>query len=441
MNTRKILHHVCVILVLLTVTTASWAGGSSESSKSGVQELTLARFFGDAGDVGSDIEAAVGEAAIIQSIINAFDENNTDIQVNDLVVGWGEYYDQLKANFASQSAPDVFVLHASRILEFIDVGALADLTDDLASVGIDVDDWVDGVRDTVTYDGKIYAVPMDVHAGLWHVNVDLMQQAGLVDASGVPLQPTSAAELLTHAKQFKEATGKNYLAADFSQDTLGVWVVMALMWQQGANIFQGNKVNINSPEAKRAVEAIVSLFDAGYADPTLNYTDAQQQFLEGEIGVLINGTWVVDFYAAQAQDSAVPLTNYTVQSFPTLFNTGATWGDSHIWSIPATLKANKTKYDNALKMLAWIYENNFHWSRTGHLAIRKSVLSSSKYNALAYRDEYRNTVNIINNITPTTKSGAIQDAIKRELFAVWLTGKSIDDALEDAETAIDDIMN
>jgi multiple sugar transport system substrate-binding protein len=47
----------------------------------------------------------------------------------------------------------------------------------------------------VTYNGKIYGVPMDFHANLWHVNMDIMEQAGLVEGrqAGAAVEPGGAA--------------------------------------------------------------------------------------------------------------------------------------------------------------------------------------------------------------------------------------------------------
>jgi ABC-type glycerol-3-phosphate transport system substrate-binding protein len=161
---------------------------------------------------------------------------------------------------------------------------------------------------------------MDAHANLWHVNMELMAAAGLVDDAGAPILPSSADELLEHAAQMKDATGANYLAADFAQFPIGVRLVMALVWQQGSELFDADRANVSSPEAERAVETIVSLFEAGYADPRLNYGDSQQSFLDGEAAILVNGTWVVDFYDAQAANPDVPLSAYYVADFPTLFD-------------------------------------------------------------------------------------------------------------------------
>jgi multiple sugar transport system substrate-binding protein len=238
----------------------------------------------------------------------------------------------------------------------------------------------------------------------------------------------------------KDATGKDYLAADFAQFPIGVRLVLALMWQQNANIFtEDGTATINTPEAQNAVEAITQLFDAGLADPQLNYADSQQAFLNGEAAVLVNGTWVVDFYAAEAAKEEVALDSYFVADFPTLFETGATWADSHMWAIPSTLGGEEKAA--ALKVLAFINDHNIDWARTGHMAVRKSVVESAAYNALPHRDEYAGTAAIARDTPPSERYGAIQDVLNRELQAIWLTGKPVADALADAELEVQDLLD
>ncbi|RDC71273.1 extracellular solute-binding protein [Rhodovulum sp. 12E13] len=405
------------------------------------QEITLGRFFGACEDAGTDTKASVGEACIIQSIINAADAEIEGVTVNTLPTDWGNYYDQIKAAYAGGTPPDVHVMHRHRVPEFAGIGALADLSGDLETVGIDPSDWTESARDAVTYEGGIYGVPMDLHANLWHVNMDIMEEAGLVQ-DGAPVLPSSPEELLAHAQQVKDATGHDYLAADFAQFPIGVRLVLALMWQQGANIFtEDGTATIDTDEARNAVTAITQLFDAGLADPQLNYADSQQAFLNGEAAVLVNGTWVVDFYTAEAAKEETGLDRYYVADFPTLFDEGATWADTHMWAIPSPLKSDEDKYMAALEVLAFIDAHNVDWARTGHMAVRTSVLESEEYNDLPHRDEYTGTAQIARDTPPSERYGAIQDVLNRELQAIWLTGKPVGDALADAELEVQDLLD
>jgi len=402
------------------------------------QEITLGRFFGACEDAGTDTKASVGEACIIQSIINAADAELDGISITTLPTDWGNYYDQIKASYAGGTPPDVHVMHRHRIPEFAGLGALAEISGELAAAGIDPNDWSENALAAVSYDGGIYGVPMDFHANLWHVNMDLMEQAGLV-ADGKPVLPTSPAELLEHAQMVKDATGQDYLAADFAQFPIGVRLVLALMWQQNANIFDEDTATINNEAATNAVTTMTQLFDAGHANPQLNYADSQQAFLNGEAAILVNGTWVVDFYTAEAAKAEVGLNNYYVADFPTLFDTGATWADSHMWAIPASLEGDKRAA--ALNVLAFINDHNIDWARTGHMAVRNSVLESAEYAALPHRDEYTGTAAIARDTPPSERYGAIQDVLNRELQAIWLTGKDVGVALADAEAEVQDLLD
>ncbi|WP_223426421.1 extracellular solute-binding protein [Tateyamaria pelophila] len=403
------------------------------------QEITLGRFFGACEDAGTDTTTSSGEACIIQSIINAADAELDGISINTLPTDWGNYYDQIKAAYAGGTPPDVHVMHRHRVPEFAGLGAVAEISGELEAAGIDPSDWSPAALDAVSFNGGIYGVPMDFHANLWHVNMDLMAQAGLVE-DGKPVLPSSPEELLAQAQQFKDATGQDYLAADFAQFPIGVRVVLALMWQQNANIFtEDGTATINTEAGQNAVTAITQLFDAGLANPQLNYADSQQAFLNGEAGILVNGTWVVDFYTAEAAKEEVGLDSYYVADFPTLFETGATWADSHMWAIPASIEGENRAA--ALKVLAFINDHNIDWARTGHMSVRTSVVESDAYQALPHRDEYTGTADIARDTPPSERYGAIQDVLNRELQAIWLTDKAVGDALADAELEVQDLLD
>ena len=405
------------------------------------QEVTLGRFFGACEEAGTDTKTSVGEPCIIQSIIHAASEQIDGVTVNTLPTDGGNFYDQIKAAYAGGTPPDVHVMHRHRVPEFAGLGALADLSGDLAGAGIDTADWAPAALDAVSFNGGIYGVPLDFHANLWHVNMDLMAEAGLVE-DGKPVLPSSPQELLEHAQMVKDATGQDYLAADFAQFPLGVRLVLALIWQQGANVFDGDTATIDTDEARNAVAAVTQLFDAGLSDPQLNYADSQQAFLNGEAAILVNGTWVVDFYDAEAAKEEVGLDSYYVADFPTLFAEGATWADSHMWAIPASVKADDPEtYAAALKVLAFINDHNVDWARTGHMAVRQSVLESDEYANLPHRSEYAGTASIARDNPPSERYGAIQDVLNRELQAIWLTGKDVGAALADAEAEVQDLLD
>jgi multiple sugar transport system substrate-binding protein len=112
-----------------------------------------------------------------------------------------------------------------------------------------------------------------------------------------------------------------------------------------------------------------------------------------------------------------------------------------MWVIPSPVKNDEERYRAALEVLAFINDHNIDWARTGHMAVRKSVLESDAYAALPHREEYAGTAAIARDTPPSPRYGGIQDALNRELQAIWLTGKDVDAALADADAQVQDLLD
>ena len=95
-------------LIIGAAVAATIATGAS------AQDVTLGRFFGACEDAGTDTKASVGEACIIQSIINAASAEIDGVTVTTLPTDWGNYYDQIKASYAGGTAPDIHVRRSGR---------------------------------------------------------------------------------------------------------------------------------------------------------------------------------------------------------------------------------------------------------------------------------------------------------------------------------------
>ena len=183
--------------------------GTSVSLPAYAADITLFRFFGDCANANTgvtDMAKAGGECGIIQVLTNKFNaENKIGAKVTTQTVDWNAYYDLLSATYSTDNIPDVAVMHRSVLPNFASRNLLEPLSENFAKVGIDVADFAPAAKEAITVDGKVYALPFDIHALLLHINVDLMKQAGLVDGSGNPILPKSAAELIEQGKKFKSA--------------------------------------------------------------------------------------------------------------------------------------------------------------------------------------------------------------------------------------------
>lgn len=436
-----------IVVVLISLLVGGCSGGQqapaeeqeteSEEQSSEVTVIKLARFFGDCDDSTegvTDVSQATTECEVIQILTNKFNVENEDVQIERLGgAEWGTYYDALNTSFAGGNPPDVAVMHGSNLPDYTSRDLLKPLDEDLAAHGVDPNDWTDPARGGVTYDGAIYAVPFDLHANLWHVNVDLFKVAGLVDDDGNPILPSSREEFAEQAQTMQGTTGKLYFASDASQFPVSVRLFLALLWQQDGNIVSadGTTANADSPEAKEALDFLLEMYNEGYSDANQNYDASQEAFLTGEAAILHNGTWVVDQYSRETPFE------YMALDFPILYDMPATWANSHMWVIPK--QAEDAKYEAALRYITFLNDHVKDWGiGTGHLPPRKSALESEALQAAPQRSNYANTANIAHLVPAIVNWQATEDILKEELESTWLTGADPDEALSNAQERISD---
>ena len=110
--------------------------------------LYLQRFFGECGaEYGgsTDVSKAEGECGIITTMINRFNAENPDIQIDVNVVAWPGY-PQLTAQMAARDPPDLVTMHEGVISDYAPKGLLEPVDGYLRQAGISAADFTDASR-------------------------------------------------------------------------------------------------------------------------------------------------------------------------------------------------------------------------------------------------------------------------------------------------------
>ncbi len=401
-------------------------------------EITFMRFFGECSDEfgdNADLAEAYGECGIIQTLANAYNAEQDAVQVNTVVVDWPGVT-ELNANLAAGTPPDIMVLHGNRIPNYASRGLLTPLGDVLEAAGIDANDLTDSARGFVEWNGEIYGIPLDLHGHIWHINLELWDQAGLLSDDGSPMIPTGMEEFMAAAEQFKEATGLPFTGM-WTDGLSRNW--MSFVYQQGSSIENEEGLpNINTEEGLNALNFMLELRDAEQITDNTDYAAAQEIFLNCESGSHINGTWVVNFYDEQVADPEGCLSNYYVANFPTIFDQPAAWANSHSWIIPQGLDPDPAQLEATLSFLKFLNDNNIEWARTGHTAVNQSVVSSDAYQSLAHRDEYADFVPTAVIQPRSNWNTAFENVMDEELQAAFIGDKTPEQALADAQARLED---
>jgi multiple sugar transport system substrate-binding protein len=408
-------------------------------------EIRVQRFFGlcraQYGTL-TDVSKAESECGIITTLLNKFAAENPDIRVTVATVPWPGY-NQLSAQLTTDDAPDVVTMHESAIPDFQARKLLEPMGAGLRAVGIDPAAFTSASIKGVTKDGEIYGLPFDTWAPLWHINLNYFRKAGLMK-DDEPILPRSPEELLAHARQFKRATGKPYLVqALANQKPVYARNLFTYLLQQDAQFFVDPKhIRLRTPEARRIVELFKTLSDEDLTTENQDYASATKGFPNGDGGVYLVGTWVIGDYDAESRKPNRPLFNgYTVVPYPQLFGRDASFVDGHAWVMPVK-ERTPAQRQAAYRLMRFLADHDFEWSRTGHLPAFTAVIESEKFKALPHR---QNIAKLATTGAPlpaeVQNQFAIQDIIGEELAPAVAGQKSIDDALAAAEHRINDLMS
>lgn len=409
------------------------------------EELQLWRFFNECAakypaDVTTIDPNNADVCAVQQILANKFNAANPDLQVKTTSLLWPGIV-ELNSALSAGTPPDIISLHAFRVPAYASKGALADLTPYLAEAGIDPNDILPKPREAVTYNGNIYAIPIDVHGALWHINLDLWEKAGLVGADGKPMLPTSLSEFEAACGKIKAAGGGPILGAG-DDDVVGTgWVWASLYAQFGGKAFDDSGMpSVNTPQALTALQTMLKLRNDGcYTGGQLAKT--YEDFINGKVASVVAGTWQVNEWDGQVRDPNAALKRYYVAPMPQLGNQPGTWGGSHTFVVPLGTNADPARVKAALKYIKFFWDHDLDWTRTGHSTTSQSILNSAEYQALPHHAEYLAYADQAVYNPQTTWAAGYDAVIQDEISAAMLGTKAPEQALQDMQDRLTDAAN
>jgi multiple sugar transport system substrate-binding protein len=437
MRIRSTLPRVTAVLAAATLV----AAGASQGALAQDGNLSLWRIFNECAsqyDGVTELGDTTDVCAVQQILANAWNADNPDLQVETTSLVWPGIV-ELNAALAAGTPPDIFSLHAFRIPAYASKGALTPLTAYLEEAGIDAADLLPAVRDAVTYNGEVYAIPIDVHGALWHINLDLWEQAGLVDENGAPMIPAGPEEFAAACQAVLEATGSPILGSG-DDDVLGTaWLWASVLAQGGGSPVDENGMpNVNTPEALEALNTILSLREQGcISSGELGAT--HQAFINGQVASVIGGTWAVNEWDAQVADPDAALKRYHVAPIPQIGEQPASWGGSHTFVVPLGANADPERVRAAVGYLKHLWDHNLDWTRTGHATVRQSVAESPEYQALPHHSEYLGFGEHATYNPSTLWSVGYDQIMQEEVTAAFLGQKTPEQALADAQDRLEDV--
>ncbi|WP_248962658.1 extracellular solute-binding protein [Sphaerisporangium perillae] len=346
-----------------------------------------------------------GDGALMLTMQDEFRNNNPGIALEAVTLAWGApYYTKLAMAAAGGRAPDVAVLHLSRLTGYAP-GHLLDPFDEklLAEFGVTRDQFPPGLIERATVDGRLYALPLDTHPFVMYYNTDIAQKAGLLGPDG-KLAPISGPDALIDAlTKAKQVTGAYGLALD-NLDVMPWRLFWALYRQQDGDITlpAGGSVGIDDVKALKVLNFMGQLTAEGLATRNVDYPGAVATFAGGKAGFHWNGGWETATFTT----AKMP---YSMTRLPNIFGNARTSGDAHSFVLPHQRARDPITTRASYRFITELLKSSVTWGRAGHVPAYQPVVAEPAYLALKPQSEYRDVTPDVQLDPPAWFSGSGSD--------------------------------
>ncbi|WP_147915390.1 ABC transporter substrate-binding protein [Ruania zhangjianzhongii] len=257
-------------------------------------------------------------AAAYEETFAAFEEQNSDIDVEIETVPWANYWDRLPQDVGSGTMADIFWTNTSNFGLYVDNGNLLNISEE---IGDDHDEWTQSVVDLYTRDGSLWGVPQLTDSIALFYNVDLLADAG-IDPATLHWDPSGEEDTFLPAAQELTVDSNGATAAedDFDPNSIDTYgfnaqndlqaIYIDFLASNGGQYQDGDQYAFDSPEGVAAFQYLVDLINTHHVSPSAAETNAngdlaRQLFVQGKMALFQSGQYSLPAMADAEFDWAI----------------------------------------------------------------------------------------------------------------------------------------
>lgn len=379
----------------------------------------------------SEIVVAIreGDNGVAPMLVERWNELNpeTPARVEHITGSADEQRRQLSLELDSGgSSFDVLGLDVVWTGEFAANGWIDEL-----EAGSAQDIW-EGSLDSGWHDGKQYAMPLLLGAGLLYYRTDLVDEA-----------PTSWQGLVESGTEAASGSGLDaFVAQGASYEGLAV-NYLELLWGAGGDLFNEDRTEVvfGGEPAEKALQFMRDSYDAGVYAPgfnTMTETEARASFDGGQSVFMRH--WANPYHAmATAEGSAIE-DLFSIAPLPTFDGSGSA---STLGGINLALSSNSDEPEESAAFITWATsdpEAQSILAENGNGPVLKST-----YEDPAFADDVM--LQTLKAVLPDAKSrpsvpkwAEISIAMQQEVFDGYTGQQSIDEAVEAISEVLKDSL-
>jgi multiple sugar transport system substrate-binding protein len=306
------------------------------------------------------------DGKIMDELIDQF-TRETGIRMEQQRIVWADLYAKLQVAVPADEGPDLALIHTVEIPHFASDGILDPVADATASgKGFKGEDYLPSTWQGGLYQGKRYAIPLDVPQHVLYINTKVVKEAGLAGPDGKPKVPNTRDELLAMAKQTTKGDTFGF-AIGTTNPGRYTWGFHNLLWQNGANVYAADlkKSGLGEPAAIEVAEFWSSIQNQHKIAPPAN-ANCRDAFIAGKLGLWIAGSW--NFTGLR--DAKV---DFVAAPVPRMFKQPVVWTMPHQFTFPKKKAVDAAKRDAAWAHIRWMSDHVAEWTlKAGQVsALRK----------------------------------------------------------------------
>ena len=302
------------VLAVFGLLAAAGCGGSQSGSES--RDVLRVLAWGTEGSKLDDMAAR-------------FTREHPDIDLRITSVTSSAAHEKLLVGIAGGEVPDVAVVGASNMAALAHTHAL-----EKAPAEFDQRQFLPAAIDAVQINGTAYGVPWFLDTRVLFYRTDIAAKAGVTAA------PTTWAELKEAARAMQSKSGAKY---GISLPTDSWQIFLPFLYQAGADITDGPRVSLNTPEVAAATAYFKSFVDEGLTPSVVREGfEIAPAFVRGTHPMFISGAWQM----RRIREVGGPSTDgrWAVAPLPRGRTEASTFGGG-IWTVPKGSSHRKTAWE------------------------------------------------------------------------------------------------
>ncbi|MFE6997013.1 substrate-binding domain-containing protein [Microbacterium sp. NPDC057659] len=327
-----------------------------------------------------------GDGVIMSSLLDGVNKAQSAYRIRPTVLAWGTpYYTKLAMAAAGGRAPDVAIMHATRVLGWAPGGLLDawDL-DRLAELGVDESTFPKPIWQKGEVGDKHLSLALDAHPFVLMYNTDICRKAGVLDSDGRLVQAGTPEEFLDLVTAVAEASEGHGLSYGYLGDGAQMWRLFYTLYAQHGTEMQlpeGGTAEIDTDVAVESLTYMQTLLDGKLAAKQSDYGTAVAEFSTGKSGLFLTGVWEL----RTMQDAGIP---FDVAPIPPIFGTRAAYADSHSFVLPHQSRPDEQHRALTYKFVADMLKGSFDWAKAGHIPAYLPITESPEYQDLLPQAHY-----------------------------------------------------